>query len=135
MKTNRKIFLLMSIFCTCIVVACAACKKDNAGNNGDEEDGNALTFMTYNIHIANTPSEPASVVDIAAIAKVINEVKPDFVALQEVDRFTDRSGKDLDQAAALAELTGMHHQFFKAIDRSNGEYGVAILSKYPIEEH
>ncbi|NLE90525.1 MAG: endonuclease, partial [Dehalococcoidales bacterium] len=90
--------------------------------------------MSYNIHIANPPSQPSDVVDIAAIAKVINDVKPDFVALQEVDRFTDRSGKDLDQAEAIAKLTGMKHAFIKAINRSNGEYGLAILSKYEIQE-
>ncbi|MBD1433951.1 endonuclease/exonuclease/phosphatase family protein [Sphingobacterium sp. DN00404] len=135
MKTNRKLFLLAVVFFTSVLMVFAGCDKNNEGNNGGEEDGDVLTFMTYNIHIANPPSQPASVVDVAAIAKAINSVKPDFVALQEVDRFTDRSGKDLDQAAALAELTGLHYQFFKAIDRSNGEYGVAILSKYPIEEH
>lgn len=90
--------------------------------------------MSYNIHIANPPSQPAGVVDIEAIAKVINDVKPDFVALQEVDRFTDRSGKDLDQAEALANLTGMKYVFIKALDRSNGEYGLAILTRFDIEE-
>lgn len=90
--------------------------------------------MTYNIHIANPPSQPANVVDLAAIANVINKEKPDFVALQEVDKFTDRSGKTLDQAAELGKLTNMNHVFIKAIDRSGGEYGLAILSKSPIEE-
>src|SRR5690606_4068779 len=104
MKTNRKLFLLAVVFFTSVLMVFAGCEKNNEGNNGGEEDGDVLTFMTYNIHIANPPSQPASVVDVAAIAKAINSVKPDFVALQEVDRFTDRSGKDLDQAAALAEL-------------------------------
>src|SRR5690606_34698026 len=135
MKTNRKLFLLAVDFFTSVLMVFAGWEKNNEGNNGGEEDGDVLTFMTYNIHIANPPSQPASVVDVAAIAKAINSVKPDFVALQEVDRFTDRSGKDLDQAAALAELTGLHYQFFKAIDRSNGVYGVAILFKYQIGGH
>ena len=72
--------------------------------------------------------------DIEAIAQVINKVKPDFVALQEVDRFTDRSGKDLDQAKAIAELTGMKYVFVKALNRSNGEYGLAILTRFNIIE-
>lgn len=92
-----------------------------------------LKVMTYNIHIANPPSKDDKFVDIAAIANAINSESPDLVALQEVDRFTDRSGKDLDQAKELAELTGMHHYFAKALNRSNGEYGVAILSKFPIK--
>lgn len=112
-----------------------ACDKDSSANDKNTEDvGTTIKFMSYNIHIGNPPSQPSTVVDMEAIAKVINTAKPSFVALQEVDRFTDRSGKDLDQAAKLAELTGMHYQFFKAIDRSNGEYGLAILSKYPILE-
>lgn len=125
----KTIFFLSSIFLTL-----TACEKDSTSkeNNGNEK---AMKFMSYNIHIGNPPSQPSSVVDMDAIAKVINNVSPDFVALQEVDKFTDRSGKTLDQAAKLAELTKMHYQFFKAINRSNGEYGVAILSKYPIIEY
>lgn len=100
----------------------------------DVEDAEVLRFMSYNIHIANPPSLPEGVVDIEAIARVINAVEPDFVALQEVDRFTDRSGRELDQAKAIAELTGMKHVFVKALNRSNGEYGLAILTKFDIEE-
>lgn len=100
---------------------------------GDVEE-EMLRFMSYNIRIANPPSLPAGAVDVEAIARVINRVDPDFVALQEVDRFTDRSGKDLDQAQAIANLTGMKHVFIKAINRSNGEYGLAILTKFNIEE-
>src|SRR5690606_6371938 len=91
-----------------------------------------LKVMTYNIHIANPPSRGPGFVDINAIANVIKKEKPDLVALQEVDRFTERSGKDLDQAKAIAEQTGMHYFFAKALNRSGGEYGVAILSQEPI---
>ena len=68
-----------------------------------------------------------------AIAKVINQQQPDLVALQEVDVHTNRSGKQLNQAAELARQTGMKAYFAKAIDYDGGEYGVAILSKHPIE--
>ena len=112
-----------------------ACKKNTGAEDVQNNQGQTLKFMTYNIHIGNPPSQPSTVVDLDGIADAIKTVDPDFVALQEVDRFTDRSGKDLDQAKKLAELTGMNYQFFKAIDRSNGEYGVAILTKYPIIEH
>lgn len=123
------LFLPMMLFIS-------ACDKDHVRSDEKQDDtGKSIKTMSYNIHIGNPPSEPATTVDLNPIAKVIQTVKPDFVALQEVDKFTDRSGKQLDQAAKLAELTGMHYQFFKAIDRSNGEYGLAILSKYPILEH
>lgn len=67
-----------------------------------------------------------------AIAKVINDANPDLVALQEIDRFTKRSGVELDQAAELGRLTGMHSYFVKAINWSGGEYGIAVLSKFKI---
>lgn len=111
-----------------------SCSSDNTAENIDNggTPKETLKVMTYNIHIANPPSRGPGFVDINAIANVIKKEKPDLVALQEVDRFTERSGKELDQAKALAEQTGMHYFFAKALNRSGGEYGVAILSKQPI---
>jgi endonuclease/exonuclease/phosphatase family metal-dependent hydrolase len=57
---------------------------------------------------------------------------PDLVALQEVDRRTNRLG-GLDLSAELASRTGMHHVFGPAMPFDGGEYGVAILSRYPID--
>ncbi|WP_373511984.1 endonuclease/exonuclease/phosphatase family protein [Persicitalea sp.] len=87
--------------------------------------------MTYNIHHANPPSEKVKI-DLVAIARVINQQKPDLVALQEVDVYTERSGKNLDQARELARLTGMKSFFMKALDYQGGEYGIAVLSRYTI---
>lgn len=129
-KQNSKQWFIPAILCL-VVVTTWGCKRTDTTISADSS--RVLKLMTYNIHIANPPSKP-SVVDMEAIAKVINAVQPDFVALQEVDRFTDRSGKNLDQAQRLAELTGMSYRFYKALDRSNGEYGVAILTKFEIEE-
>lgn len=94
----------------------------------------SLKVMSYNIHHANPPSEPGKI-DLDAIAKVINDQKPDIVALQEVDVNTQRSGK-INEASMLALKLGMKGLFFaKAIDHDGGEYGVAILSKYPIADN
>ncbi|WP_421826460.1 endonuclease/exonuclease/phosphatase family protein [Larkinella sp.] len=90
-----------------------------------------LTVMTYNIHHCNPPSA-GTTIDVAAIARVIKKEKPDFVALQEVDVNTERSGKGLNQARELARLTGMNFFFSKAIDHQGGDYGVAVLSRFPI---
>jgi endonuclease/exonuclease/phosphatase family metal-dependent hydrolase len=91
----------------------------------------SLKVMSYNIHHANPPSK-AGLIDLDAIAAVINKENPDLVGLQEVDKFTRRCG-NIDQAKVLAEKTGLYYQFFKAIDHDGGDYGVAILSRYPIE--
>lgn len=88
--------------------------------------------MTYNIHHCNPPESAGGRIDVEAIAKVINNSKPDLVALQEVDINTERSGKGLNQAKQIADLTGMKFYFSKAIDHQGGDYGVAVLSKYPI---
>ena len=90
-----------------------------------------LKVMTYNIHHCNPPSA-GDRIDIEAIARVISKEKPDFVALQEVDVNTERSGKGSNQARELAKLTGMNFYFSKAIDHQGGDYGVAVLSKFPI---
>lgn len=91
-----------------------------------------VKVMTYNIRIASPPSKGWEYTDLHAVAEVINREKPDLVALQEVDVYTERSGKASHQARELGELTGMHWHFAKAIDRSGGDYGVAVLSQYPI---
>ncbi|WP_338869984.1 endonuclease/exonuclease/phosphatase family protein [Spirosoma sp. SC4-14] len=93
--------------------------------------GKTMKVMTYNIHHCNPPSAGAKI-DVEAIARVITQQKPDLVALQEVDVNTERSGKGLHQAKELARLTGMHFFFSKAIDHQGGDYGVAVLSRFPI---
>ncbi|RZJ78288.1 MAG: endonuclease [Flavobacterium sp.] len=88
--------------------------------------------MSYNIHHANPPSKP-ELIDIEAIANVIAKENPDLVALQEVDVDTKRSGST-NQANALAEKLKMEVFFAKAIDHDGGDYGVAILSKFKIDD-
>ncbi len=93
----------------------------------------SLKVMSYNIHHANPPSRPG-VIDLDAIATVINKAQPDLVALQEVDVHTRRSGTSLHQAEELAVRTGMQVYFAKAIDHDGGDYGVAILSRFPLTD-
>lgn len=89
-----------------------------------------LKILSYNIHHANPPSEDSEVIDLPAIAKVINDSDADLVGLQEVDINVTRSG-NIDQAKELARLTNRYYYFAKGIDLQGGEYGVAILSKFP----
>ena len=89
-----------------------------------------LKVLSYNIHHANPPSKP-EVIDLEAIARVINESGADIVGLQEVDIHVSRS-EMINQAEKLAELTGMDYYFSKGIDLENGYYGTLILSKHKI---
>lgn len=84
-----------------------------------------LRVLSYNIHHGRGMD---SKIDLERIADVINRANPDLVALQEVDRATKRSG-DVDQAAKLGELTGMHAYFAQAMPYQSGGYGNAILTK------
>lgn len=75
-----------------------------------------LRVLSYNIHHGEGVDGKF---DLERIAKVIQSVNPDLVALQEVDRNTTRAS-DVDQAQELAELTGMHMAYGKALDYQGG---------------
>jgi endonuclease/exonuclease/phosphatase family metal-dependent hydrolase len=87
-----------------------------------------LRVMTFNIHHGEGSDGK---VDLERIAALIKDNKIDLVALQEVDRNTQRTGRR-DFVKELAALTGMNSAFGKNLDLEGGEYGNAILSWYPI---
>lgn len=89
-----------------------------------------LRLVAYNIHHGEGMDGK---LDLKRIAKVIAAEKPDLVALQEVDKVCKRSGS-VDQAAELAKLLKMEHRFGKFMDYQGGEYGMAVLSRLPIEK-
>ena len=89
-----------------------------------------LRVLTYNIkHGEGTDG----VLDLDRIAAVIKAANPDLVALQEVDQNAKRSGR-VDQAARLGDLTDLQAAFAKAIDLEGGGYGVAILSRWALQD-
>ena len=70
-------------------------------------------------------------VDLDRTAAAIAAFGADLVALQEVDRLVERSG-GVDQARELAERLGMAHDFGAFFPYQGGEYGLAILSRFPV---
>lgn len=114
------------------VVTLAACSGQLKSTTSSNNSPRLIRVMAYNIHHANPPSKPG-LIDIDAIAKAIKDQDPDLVALQEVDVNTVRSGK-FNQAEEIAKRLGMSFFFAKAIDHEGGDYGVAILSKFPMSE-
>ncbi len=87
-----------------------------------------LKVISFNIQNALTTGYDYTVLgaDIAA-------EQADLVGIQELDRFTRRNGNQ-DGMAALASSAGYeHYAYTKTIDFMGGEYGTAILSKYPIK--
>ncbi len=130
MKIN-KIFLLS------IIVLLVACGKESVEEPSTiivppAKNAPILKVMTYNIAGAAASTGVRSLPNLAAAIKKVN---PDIVALQEVDVFTTRNGKDVHLARDLAALCDMDHWFFaKAMDFHGGEYGDAIISKLPFKE-
>ncbi len=89
-----------------------------------------VTVMSFNIHAGYGTD---GTFNLLKIGNQIREAQPDIVCLQEVDRRTRRSqGKDV--TLELANITGFYSFFGKAIPYDGGDYGLAILSKYPILE-
>jgi endonuclease/exonuclease/phosphatase family metal-dependent hydrolase len=87
--------------------------------------GTRLRVLTYNIHHGEGADGKF---DLERIAKLINSLEPDLVAIQEVDVKTRRSS-GVDQAAELARLTRLHPFFARIIDYQGGPYGLMILTR------
>jgi endonuclease/exonuclease/phosphatase family metal-dependent hydrolase len=87
-----------------------------------------LNVMSYNIHVGIGMDKK---LDLARIADVIKQSRADIVGLQEVDRGVERTGR-LDEIKELARLTGMDYAFAHNLDYQGGQYGVAVLSRFPI---
>ncbi len=88
-----------------------------------------LRVMSYNIHHGEGLDGK---LDLERIAKLIVDAKADVVGLQEVDKGCERTQRR-DLPAELAKLTGMTVQFDKNIPNQGGEYGNAVLTKFPIK--
>ncbi|MEM7658390.1 MAG: endonuclease/exonuclease/phosphatase family protein [Bacteroidota bacterium] len=85
-----------------------------------------VRVLSFNIlHGATTKGD----FDLDVIAKVIQDAKPDLVALQEVD-FRTRRAKNYDLTLELASRTELIPLFGRAMPFSGGEYGEGVLSRY-----
>ena len=84
--------------------------------------------MTYNIHHGEGMDGR---VDLLRISEVIKREGADIVALQEVDKGVERTAKR-DLPAELAELTGMTCIFSNNFHFQGGEYGNAVLTRFPV---
>jgi endonuclease/exonuclease/phosphatase family metal-dependent hydrolase len=90
-----------------------------------------LRVVTYNVHKCiggvDRRYDPARVVAALALCR------PDVVLLQEVDSLVARSNHDR-QVDVLADGLGMRHRiYFSNVRlRDGGDYGNAVLSRFPI---
>ncbi|NQT61859.1 MAG: endonuclease/exonuclease/phosphatase family protein [Candidatus Marinimicrobia bacterium] len=84
--------------------------------------------MTYNIrHGVGLDG----VLDLERTARVISAANADIIILNEVDQGTARS-YGVHQADSLGRLLDLFAVFGRSIDYDGGQYGNALLSRYPI---
>ena len=91
----------------------------------DAREDNTLRIMSYNIRNGRGMDD---VSNFQRTADVINKVRPNVVAVQEVDSVTGRSGQT-DVLRVLADKTLMYPVYAPAIDYDGGKYGIGMLSK------
>ena len=144
MKYFSKTIRIVLLTAACLILLCSCGKNtftpENAspkstgsgagnrtGSGTDTESpvSTDITLATFNIkHGAE---------GLDQVADAIREVSPDIIGLEEVDVGCERSGR-VNEPEELARLAGYpYHAFAKAISLGGGEYGTAILSRYPIE--
>ena len=105
-----------------------ACGPAAVGGSGMAA-ADTVRLLAYNIHHGEGMDE---VTDLERVAEFIRALDPDLVTLQEVDSVVDRTGR-IDQTAELARLTGLHGSFGRFMPYQGGAYGMAVLSRWPIQ--
>ena len=90
--------------------------------------GQPIRVLCYNIHYGQGTDGNY---DIDRLAKVIQQTKPDLVALQEVDVGVKRSGR-VHEAQRLADLTGMSVRYGPTQHYEGGLFGNAVLTRFDI---
>jgi len=129
MTIQKKVLLS---FCLSFIVfgGCSKAKNEQKPDPEPVKKTYTIRVLTYNIFHGETT---LGKIDMDLFAQIIKNENPDLVALQEVDKFTTRSG-NIDITAELSSRTGLSGYFGKARDFQGGDYGIAILSKLPVEE-
>jgi endonuclease/exonuclease/phosphatase family metal-dependent hydrolase len=137
---NKAIIILV---CFSSFISSNALASSNASNNkNSREVASALDGIKNKTFAKNdSPELIVASFNIAAgkvtspqnIAKAISAINADVISLQEVDKLTNRSG-NIDQLKEIEKITGMNGIYCRAIDFDDGQYGLAILSKYPIKK-
>lgn len=119
---RRRTAFLVSVVALCVgLCGCAMFSKSDAPAT--------LRVMTYNIHHGEGLDGR---VDTTRIAELIKQERADIVALQEVDKGVRRTAlRDL--TAELAAATGMTGVFSNNFHYQGGEYGNAVLTRFPVK--
>ena len=121
-------FLLPVILMSMVM---GGCSSPNTRHEPPHASVEPMRVVTYNIKHGRGMD---GVVDLERTAVVLDVLDADLIALQEVDDRARRSG-GVDQAAWLAERLGMHAAYGSFMNFQGGRYGLAMLSRRPIQSH
>lgn len=94
-----------------------------------DEVAHRMKVMTYNIHSCigiDGKVRPERIIS------VIRSCRADVIALQEVDANRHRS-RGHEQARMIADALAMSHHYYAVSDWNGEQYGLAIISRYPLE--
>jgi endonuclease/exonuclease/phosphatase family metal-dependent hydrolase len=105
---------------------CTGCRS--ASDQTGAATGKTFRVMSYNIHHGEGLDGK---VDLLRIAELIKREGAEIVALQEVDKGVERTARR-DLPEELAALTGMTCVFSNNYHYQGGEYGNAVLTKFPV---
>ena len=106
------------------LVALTACQSPRT----NPTPSTPLKVLVYNVHAGK---DAGGVDNLQRVADIVKSSGADIALLQEVDKRTKRSG-GVDQPAEYARRTGFKVAFGRSLDYDGGEYGIAVLSRWPI---
>jgi endonuclease/exonuclease/phosphatase family metal-dependent hydrolase len=89
-----------------------------------------IRLMTWNIHGARGRNPRF---DLTRVIALIGAHKPDVIALQEIDSRRPSAAGVGDPFEALRAALGNHSVGAKSITTVDGEYGQALISRWPIQ--
>jgi endonuclease/exonuclease/phosphatase family metal-dependent hydrolase len=89
----------------------------------------AIRVMTWNIHGVHGRNPRF---ELAEVIEFIQHHRPDVIALQEVDSRRPREAGISNPFDALQAALGSHGIGAKAITTADGDYGQALISRWPI---
>jgi endonuclease/exonuclease/phosphatase family metal-dependent hydrolase len=87
--------------------------------------------MTWNIHGAYGRNARF---DLDRVIRLIERHSPDVIALQEIDSRRPRAAGAIDPFGALQAALGSHGVGAKTITTADGEYGQALISRWPLRD-
>lgn len=108
-----------------VLVLGLGCRTHAPGNLPTAE---TFRVMTFNIHHGEGLDGK---IDLSRIAALIRHERADLVALQEVDKGVQRTARR-DLPGELAALTGLTSVFSNNFHYQGGEYGNAVLTRFPV---